>query len=99
MFHTGLKEETQNDITSAFLWNEVRLEGPGEQFLRELDTMFEHLRKRPKAFQTTHKEFRRAPLKRFPYVIIYTIDGKTIVIYRVFHTDQNPAHWKKQSSH
>lgn len=95
MFDTEFKEEAQNDITSGFLWYEDKLEGLGEQFLQELDNTFEHLRKRPKAFQTTHKEFRRVPLKRFPYVIIYTIDDKTIVIYRVFHTGQNPKRWKK----
>ncbi|REC40078.1 hypothetical protein DRF69_20310 [Chryseobacterium sp. 5_R23647] len=41
-------------------------------------------------FQKIHNDFHRLPLRVFPFIIIYKIEKKTIKIFRVFHTSQNP---------
>lgn len=43
-------------------------------------------------FEIIFKDFRRFPLKKFPYILIYKINesDKIITIFRVFHTSQNP---------
>lgn len=48
-------------------------------------------------FQKVYKDFHHLPFKKFPYSFIYKIDSntKTIWIYRVFHTSQNPEKYQK----
>jgi len=38
---------------------------------------------------------RRCPLNRFPYAILYHIDGKHIVIVAVMHMRRNPDKWQE----
>ena len=35
-------------------------------------------------------EFRQAPLDNFPYVLVYRLMNDEIVIFRLFHTSQDP---------
>lgn len=44
-------------------------------------------------FEQIFKDFHRLPLRNFPYIFIYKIENKTktIKIYRVFQTSQDPA--------
>lgn len=63
----------------------------GEEFLSELDTFLGVIKKSPAAFAKTGvDDFRQAVLKRFPYVIVFEVHGKEILVYSVFHTSRNP---------
>ena len=45
-----------------------------------------------KYFQFFFEDFRGNPMKKFPFIVFYTIGEniKTIIIKAVFHTSQNP---------
>lgn len=47
-------------------------------------------------FQISHDSFRKIPLKKFPFVIFYTIIEDSILIVRIFHTAQNPKNYPKK---
>jgi toxin ParE1/3/4 len=89
-----IKTEAREDIIDAFLWHEDQLEGLGQEFLLELESGFDHLLARPFAFQTVYRDYRHLPLDRFPYVVIFTADDESLVVYRVFHTSRSPEHWQ-----
>lgn len=38
-------------------------------------------------------EFRRAPIRRFPFEIFYELTVDSITIYSVFHCSQDPQKW------
>lgn len=38
--------------------------------------------------------YRRAVVRRFPYVIFYDVEPERIVVYAVFHCSQDPSKWK-----
>lgn len=48
-------------------------------------------------FKLFFDEFRGKPMKKFPFIIFYTIDEieKVIIIKAVFHTAQNPDKYPK----
>ncbi|WHF51552.1 type II toxin-antitoxin system RelE/ParE family toxin [Chryseobacterium gotjawalense] len=50
-----------------------------------------------KYFQFFFEDFRGVPMKKFPYIIFYTIDEnqKIIIIKAVFHTSQNPEKYRE----
>ncbi len=40
-------------------------------------------------------EFRRLPLAPFPYLVVYTISGDTVLVVRIPHIRQAPAQWSQ----
>jgi len=42
------------------------------------------------------KNYHKVLIQRFPYQIIYTVYGETILILAVFHAKRNPEEWKKR---
>jgi hypothetical protein len=62
-----------------------------KNFNTDLQKAYKVIAKNP-FFQKRHKEFRVLPLKKYPYVVVFIIDeqNKSIKIFAVFNTNQNP---------
>ena len=76
----------------AYKWYEEQKPGLGEEFLDELDGIYNKLSAHPEYFVKLKKNFRQAALKRFPFVIVYEIIKKGVVVFAVFHTSRNPKY-------
>jgi plasmid stabilization system protein ParE len=74
----------------AYVWYETQKPGLGEEFLDELDGVYLKLETHPEYFGKVKKNFRQAALKRFPFVIVYEIIKREVVVFAVFHTSRNP---------
>ena len=69
----------------------------GDLFLDELESYYDKLEALPLAYNKIRKNFRQAVLHKFPYVIVFEIIKKEVVIYSIFHTSRNPKKkFKKQ---
>jgi toxin ParE1/3/4 len=44
----------------------------------------------PNAFAAVSGEFRRVLLRRFPYSLVYELQGDTLVVLACFHHRRNP---------
>ena len=62
----------------------------GEKFYTELQHASAYIKSNPFLFQVKFDFFREAPLKKFPYVVVYEIIDSLIIIAAVFHTSRNP---------
>jgi plasmid stabilization system protein ParE len=83
----------KRDVKKAYQWYEEQKSGLGEVFLERVEECLKAIGRNPRAFQLVAYDARRAIVKQFPYVIFYRIEGKTIYVYSVFHTSQNPQKW------
>ncbi|WP_442948069.1 type II toxin-antitoxin system RelE/ParE family toxin [Nostoc sp.] len=43
-----------------------------------------------------HETYRRATVRRFPYVVFYEFNEQEIIIYAVFHCSQDPEKWRSR---
>jgi hypothetical protein len=86
------KDEANIEFMEAFLYYEEQLEGLGERFLIELDRVILSINLAPKGFQIFNKKngTRQIPMDVFPFVIIYKIIEKQLIIFAVFKTPQDP---------
>lgn len=84
-----VKAEAVQDMSEAFEWYEAKLEGLGSEFLDVVDDYFSRIVKTPKIYQS-HGNQRVAVLNRFPYKIVYEIEGNAIVVFAVYHDKRNP---------
>lgn len=86
-----VKELAAENLISAFLWYEKQRFSLGNEFLEEWEVLAEYLSLHAESCEIKYKEFRMAHLKRFPYVVIYEIEGEMVIVYNVINTKRHPS--------
>lgn len=84
------------DLQKAIDYYDEQQFGLGKRFEKTIDKHFTTLGKNP-FFQLRYDNVHCMPVKKFPFMIHYTIDeeNKKIKINAVLHTSLNPnKHWK-----
>lgn len=85
-----IKAEAVEDIQKAFDYFEENKIGLGDRFLDALENYLNRIEKYPEHYQIKRNPYREAPIKDFPYVIIFEIQEAVVVVYAVFNTFLNP---------
>ena len=88
--------EAEQDAAQAYVWYEKQEPGLGEEFLRCVDACIHFIRRNPEIYGVVHENYRRAVVRRFPYVIFYEYSDNTIIVYSVFHCSQDPKKWRSR---
>ena len=88
--------EAQQDVDGAYCWYEDRRPGLGEEFLGCVDACLQEMCRMPKRHTKVHEEYRRALVRRFPYVIFYEYAGGKVTDYSIFHTSRDPKKWRNR---
>ena len=83
----------QQEVDEAFAWFNEKHEGKGVHFLDDLDRAVRLVKAYPLASAEIEPEIRRRIFPRFPYSVIYGIDGQLIVIIAVAHFHRAPRYW------
>jgi len=67
-----------------------------QKFMDELYSRYEILKIIPH-YQKRYKNVRGLPLKKFPYILLFTVDEtmKTVKVLSCFHTSQNQKKYPK----
>ncbi len=86
--------EAKQDIADAFAWYEEQSLGLGLEFLRCLEATIESVERHPLMHPVVFGEYRRALVRRFPYVVFYEINASRAVVHAIFHCAQDPNKWK-----
>jgi toxin ParE1/3/4 len=92
-FPLKIRDEALADIVGGYFWYEEKRNELGKQFISELDSLFDCISTYPELFQVKPKmPYREAVLRTFPFVVVYSfeVQQKTVVVYAVFPTNQNP---------
>jgi len=88
--------EAQQDVDEAYRWYEDWRPGLGEEFLDCVDVCIQTICRVPELYAKVHEEYRRALLRRFPYVIFYEYAGGKVTVYCIFHTSRDPKKWRSR---
>jgi len=86
--------EAERDIEEAYVWYEEQRAGLGEEFLSSVDACIQFICRMPEVYEIIHESYRRALLRRFPYVVFYEYESDTVTVYSVFHTSRDPEKWQ-----
>jgi plasmid stabilization system protein ParE len=88
-----LRSTAEEEIASIALWYESESPGLGSQFLDKIDQSLERISENPLQYLAISKRLRRALVKRFPYIIFFTIIEEEILIVGCRYAGQNPERW------
>src|SRR6266852_9965895 len=84
------------DMRQGYAWYERQREGLGDEFLEHVEVCFRRILANPRMHTAVLENYRRAVLRRFPYVILYEFADDVVTVYSVFHTSQVPEKWKSR---
>ncbi len=83
----------QREVDDAVAWYNEQAAGLGQEFLDELDRAVRRALAFPMSCPEIEPGVRRCLLARFPYGLIYGVDGETIVVVAVAHLHREPRYW------
>jgi plasmid stabilization system protein ParE len=65
----------------------------GERFVNAIEAAVARLRASPQTPRKFDGEARKVRLERFPYAVIYQMEGQDIHIIAVMHLHREPGYW------
>jgi plasmid stabilization system protein ParE len=83
--------EAEQDATQAYDWYEEQGTGTGL-----VDVCMQSIRRNPEMYQIVYESYRRAVVRRFPYVVFYQHSDLAVTVYAVFHCSQDPKKWRSR---
>jgi hypothetical protein len=90
MYQLVIKPKAIEMAKEAYEWYEEQQPGLGNLFLHELEGCYDKLESWPIIYNKIKKNYRQLFLHTFPYVIVFEIIKKEVVVYSIFHTSRNP---------
>jgi len=82
-----------SDVKIAVAWYQKRSPKVASDFIDELHRASETLREAPERWPIGKNDTRRFLLWRFPFSIIYSVQGSAIKIWAVAHGSRLPEYW------
>jgi plasmid stabilization system protein ParE len=85
-----VRPEAANDIQSVHAWYRDISPQFATAFIRRIVEAITHAREWPLMYQLVYRDFRRVPLRRFPYALFYRAYDERIVVVAVLHQVRDP---------
>ena len=82
----------EEEMTEAARSYEDQAAGLGERFLDEVEGCVDLLLDRPYIGRPVGK-FRRFPLRKFPFTLVYALEDEDLVVVAVSHHRRRPGYW------
>lgn len=90
--------DVEIDIQDSFSWYESKSPGLGLRFLSEIEFALERIVVSPLEFPKIKAQIRRCLVRKFPFAILFTLDGQDIFILTIMHTKRRPGFWADRLS-
>jgi len=84
----------RSEIEEATAWYDAQAPGLGSKFRQELIHGLKRVRDFPRAWHPVRGKIRRYRLARFPYGILYAIEGEEILVLAIAHLHRHPQRWR-----
>ena len=88
LFYT---QEALAERDAAFRWYQEQRDGLGLSFLAHLEYLVNNIADFPSSAREYADGSRRAVMRKFPFVVVYTVESYAVVITAIFHTSRNPV--------
>ena len=86
------------DLNDAVDYYDNCQQGLGTDFLVEVSLTISRIMEYPDGWTEISANSRRCLTNRFPYEVIYSIDGNTILILTIANQHRHPDFWKSRKA-
>jgi toxin ParE1/3/4 len=89
-----IAEIAADELLEAAIWYNDKRSGLGEEVILSFEAAINNILRNPLAYPTRYKKLRAVNINRFPYQVIYYIEGNMVTVIAFFHGSRNPKSWK-----
>lgn len=93
-FDLTIAPAAEGDIADAFDWYDARNSLVADAFRTEVFDAVARIAESPLGRAADDEGNRRRVLRRFPFSVVYEIQGGTITVLAVAHHRRNPGYWR-----
>lgn len=87
--------EAETEFYEAVAFFELRVEGLGKDFAREVFSTIDRILLMPYSWSSMSDNIHRCLCKRFPYSVLYEIlDEENLTVLAIAHSSREPNYWK-----
>ncbi|MCX6904069.1 MAG: type II toxin-antitoxin system RelE/ParE family toxin [Verrucomicrobia bacterium] len=86
--------DAEAELAEAARFYERRMSGLGTRFRMEFDAAVARILETPDRWLRLDQDIRRFLMRRFPYSILYRVEGEEERILAVKHHSRHPDYWK-----
>jgi hypothetical protein len=86
-----ITNRANSDIAKGRDWYESKEQNLGFKFMDCVYNCIDEIKKRPFGYPAKHRYTREMYVKKYPYLIIYSLEEEIIFILRVFPCKANPS--------
>lgn len=90
----AIHPEAEQELSAAALWYEERQAGLGGDFADEFETTLHRIVCEPARWRVFQGDNRKLNFHRFPYAIVYSMQGESIFLKAVMHLHRRPFYWR-----
>lgn len=87
----ALSPAALEDLREAADWYDDQRPGLGDFFVSAVEASFSRIERLPKAFPESEAGVRSALVRRFPYVVLFRIEGERVDVLAVWHGHRDPT--------
>ena|SRR5579862_1101189 len=91
-----LHPEALAEADGALLWYRERSAGAARAFVSEVQRALNRVAEAPQRWPLAKAGWRRYPLQRFPYFVVYQEMRDFILIVAVAHGRRRPGYWRER---
>jgi plasmid stabilization system protein ParE len=88
-----IRPDAEDDIRSIRSALDQAQSGLGSRFARRLRETLERIEAMPELYGTVHKDVRAARVRKFRYVVFYTVFATRVEVLAVLHGSQDASAW------
>ena len=92
-FHSAARRE----LRSAVEYYDERVPSLGDELLVEVESLLQQIQEYPQIGSLHEAGTRRLVVRRFPYSIVYRIQGERVVIVALAHHRRRPGYWHRRT--
>lgn len=86
--YTGRAKE---ELEISLAWYERQRKGLGHDFLSCIEVAVQSIIKNPEMYRVYYSNFHGCVVRRFPFVIFYTLEETEIVVHSIFDSRRDTA--------
>ena len=85
-----MRQLAEQDILEAQRWYELQRSSLGSEFRTAVDELLRRLGDTPLLYPAVYQGLRRAVLRRFPYLVYFTVAGDIVTVLACLHSSRDP---------
>jgi toxin ParE1/3/4 len=89
--------EAEAEVVANERWYARRSPAAAEAFIAELDRALAQIGDSPETWPRYRRGTRRFVLRRFPFSVVYRVEGDVAYVVALAHAKQRPAYWRHRS--